>query len=488
MEKEGIILSLRKLYQQYSDKSILTLTALPLSGSERKYFRIVNSDNKSFIAVYNLNKFENNAFFSFTASFRKGKIKVPEILSIDSDQNIYLIEDLGDHNLLSILEEEKNKNSDFFNAEIEQLYKQAINDLIDIQLECDKIIDYQQCYPTAVFDKKSMLADCHLFKYWFLFPTQTGFNEIELENDFETFSQALHYPAENYFMFRDFQGRNIMVKGKELYYIDYQGGRKGPLQYDLASLLYQAKASIPAVKREQLLDYYIKCISKKIKVDEIQFKERYYGIVLLRTLQVLGAYGFKGYFQQKKHFLDSIPFAIENLKYLLTNKKISYKLPELTKVLTEIVQNYQNVSLTKTNIFSETKSLTVHIRSFAYKNGLPEDESEGHGQGYVFDCRIIHNPGRYEEFKKLNGKDKAVQDFFEKDGEMKVFLEPISNIIEMAINRYLERDFKYLGINFGCTGGQHRSVFAAERMQTLLQKKYGQKINIVIQHREENNW
>jgi aminoglycoside/choline kinase family phosphotransferase len=488
MEKEEIISAVKQLFRQYSEKPILMLSALPLSGSERRYFRITDTDNKRLIAVYNPNIYENEAFISFTAALKKANIKVPEIYSIDKKANIYLLEDLGDLNLLSQLEKERNASTEAFNKKIEQFYQKAIGDLIEIQLVGDKFIDYGHCYPTAVFDKKSMLADCHLFKYWYLFPTQSSFNEINLEKDFENLCTKLNNSSEFCFMFRDFQGRNIMIRNEELYYIDYQGGRKGPLQYDLASLLYQAKAAIPNEKREDLLNFYLQNLSGKIQVNENEFRERYYGFVLLRSLQVLGAYGFKGFYQQKKHFLESIPFAIENLNYLISNDKISYELPELKKIILEIIQNHKTTNPQKTVLNTETESLLIHIRSFAYKNGLPSDESEGHGQGYVFDCRVIHNPGRYEEYKNLNGRDKAVMDFFEKDGEMKLFLEPVYQIAEIAVSRYLERKFEYLGINFGCTGGQHRSVFAAEQMAEYLNNKFKGKIQIILQHREEANW
>ena len=487
LDKE-LLSDITNLYVSWSGNQDFELEKLALSGSERIYFRFKGI--KRALAVYNPNKFENETFISFADSLKQAEVKVPEIYSQNLEKYIYLIEDLGEFSLLEFLEKERKKTSEIFPETIKPLYKQVIKDLVNIQIKGDKKINYNKCYPTKFFDYKSMYTDCNLFKYWYLYPIKASFNEQILEKDFETLCTFLNQSEHNYFMFRDFQARNIMFHNENLYYIDFQGGRKGPLQYDLASLLFQAKAAIPHDIREELLGVYMDELSKQVDFDRNLFKKRYYGFVLLRTLQVLGAYGFKGYFQKKQHFLNSIPYAIENLKWFLKNIEIPIETPELTTVLKNIV-DYEE-KFPKTEVFSKNeniKPLHLHIRSFAYKNGLPEDESNGFGQGFIFDCRAIHNPGRYEPFKKLSGLDHDVQLFLEKDGEINDFLQPILKLLDQSINKYLNRGFEYLGINFGCTGGQHRSVYAAEKTKEYLEKKYSDsEIFISIHHRESENW
>lgn len=476
------------LYISWSKNLDFEIEKLPVSGSERIYFRF--HGKQSALAVYNPNKFENETFISFAHSLNQAAVKVPRIYSQNLEKNIYLIEDLGENSLLEFLEKERKNSSDIFPHNIQNLYKKVLKDLVNIQINGDKTIDYEICYPNKLFDYKSMYTDCNLFKYWYLYPIKATFNEQNLEKDFETLCNFLNHNEHNYFMFRDFQARNIMFYNEELYYIDFQGGRKGPLQYDLASLLFQAKAAIPNETREDLLDFYLGELSQQIDFDRDLFREKYYGFVLLRTMQVLGAYGFKGYFQKKQHFIKSIPFAIENLKWFLKNIELPVKLTELTRVLMSIVQYEEKFP--KNEIFTKNeniKPLHLHIRSFAYKNGLPEDESNGFGQGFIFDCRNIHNPGRYEPFKKLSGLDHDVQSFLEKDGEINEFLHPVFNLLEQSIEKYLNRGFEYLGINFGCTGGQHRSVYAAEKTKEFLEKKFsGFNVLISVYHRESENW
>lgn len=487
MNEAQITKTLKDLYHIYFNSLADRIIALPLSGSERRYFRFVDNINKSVLAVYNPNIAENEAYFYFSGVLKESGIKVPEILMIAPERSHYLIEDLGDNSLLQLLENDRKLNGQI-GEDIINLYKNALKSLAVIQINVDKLLDYERCYQSPEFDKKSMLADSNLFKYWYLYPTQTAFDEIALERDFEQLCDFLYQPQEFHFMYRDFQARNIMVKDNEVYFIDFQGGRKGPLQYDVASLLYQAKAELPEFLRAELLDYYLDCLQEYKAINRIEFKKYYYGFVLLRCMQVLGAYGFKGFYQRKSHFLQSIPFALKNLANWLSTAPFPHELPELRRVLKAITE--KNRIFPEREIFENKQQtpLKLHIRSFSYKRGLPEDVSEGHGQGYIFDCRIIHNPGRYEHFKTQSGLDSDVIEFLEREGEMHQFLKPVMEILEQAIDKYLHRNFEYLGINFGCTGGQHRSVYAAETIAARLKEKYSDHVDILLEHREKEYW
>lgn len=487
MNEAQIIDKLKTIYSSYAEVALDRISALPLSGSERRYFRFFDKNNKSILAVYNPNIAENEAYFYFSSILKESAVNVPEILMISLERSHYLIEDLGDNSLLQLLENDR-KVEGSISENIINLYKKALKSLAVIQLKVDKKIDYSKCFQSNEFDKKSMLTDCNLFKYWYLYPTQMPFDEIALEKDFEQLCEFLYNPVAFHFMYRDFQARNIMVKDNEVYFIDFQGGRKGPLQYDLASLLFQAKAQLPEHLRENLLEYYLDCLQKDIEIDRSQFKKYYYGFVLLRSLQVLGAYGFKGFYQRKEHFLQSIPFALKNLENWLSSAPFPLELTELRRVLTSITK--RNSIFPEREIYEQSnqKPLMLHIRSFSYKRGLPEDISEGHGQGYIFDCRIIHNPGRYDTFKAQSGLDRDVIEFLEREGEMHQFLKPVMSILEMAIDKYLNRNFDYLGINFGCTGGQHRSVYAAEHVAAMLREKYSDSVTVLLEHRESAYW
>jgi hypothetical protein len=323
-----------------------------------------------------------------------------------------------------------------------------------------------------------MLWDLHYFKYYFLKLTQTPFDEQKLEDDFTTLIHFLLSTETEFYMYRDFQSRNIMVKNDELYFIDYQGGRRGALQYDVASLLYDAKADIPQKIRDNLLEHYLLILNQKIRVDNKEFKKFYHGYVLIRIMQAMGAYGFRGIHEKKAHFLKSIPFAINNIEYLLSNNLLPQGLNELNSALNHILNNK---SLRKFETIEDTEKLTVSINSFSYLSGIPVDLS-GNGGGFVFDCRSLHNPGRYDEFKMLTGKDKKVNEFLNKQNDAQQFLTDITSIIERTVNNYKQRGFSHLMISFGCTGGQHRSVYCAERLADYLKKFID--TNVIVQHTE----
>ena len=388
----------------------------------------------------------------------------------------YLQEDLGNTTLFDFIN--TTRENEGFSSEIVNEYKKVLRELPRIQLVAGKDIDYSVCYPREAFDKQSMMWDLNYFKYYFLKLAKIPFDEQALEDDFQAFSNYLLAVDNNAFLYRDFQSRNVMLKDGKVYFIDYQGGRKGALQYDLASLLYDAKANIPEAEREELLEFYLEELSKYKLIDREKFKSLFGGYVLIRIMQAMGAYGFRGFYEKKEHFLKSIPFALKNLETLLAKNTIQVKLPELFKVLKAVTESVFLKTISPSN-----DRLTVRISSFSYKKGIPNDPS-GNGGGFVFDCRAIHNPGRYEEFKHLTGKDPQVQKFLEEKSTMADFMSSVLILVKQSVEVYISRGFSHLCVNFGCTGGQHRSVYAAEKLAEYLRNNY--PVTVVLQHIEQD--
>ena len=462
------------LFKEYTGENPETINQLPESGSYRKYYRLT-SNKHQYLGVFNADKKENIAFIAFTQHFLKLKLTVPKIYAQNLDENIYLIEDFGNTTLFTFLQ--NNTIEDNQTNETYLLYKKVIEELPKFQITAGKDLDYTNCYPRPQFDKQSMMWDLNYFKYYFLKLAKINFDEQHLEEDFDTFTEFLLQTNCNYFLYRDFQSRNIMISDNKPYFIDYQGGRKGALQYDIASLLYDAKANLPNSIRTQLLNYYIDQLQLYIfDVDKNKFIEHYYGYVLIRIMQAMGAYGFRGFYENKTHFLQSIPYAIQNIQNILNTIELPVKIPTLLSVLHQIC----NSEILK-NLGKKPK-LKVSINSFSYKKSIPVDQS-GNGGGFVFDCRALPNPGRYIEYKFSTGRDSNVISFLENEQEVHQFIHNVYNIVSQSVNRYIERDFGNLMINFGCTGGQHRSVYCAEKISELLNKNFD--INIELNHIEQ---
>ena len=460
-------------------EKIVDIKMLPASGSSRVYYRIQTED-KTYIATYNSNIEENIAFLVFSKHFSKANLPVPEIVSVNDEKDCYIQSDLGDTSLFNYVQNCV-KNNSYDNTTIE-LYKQAISNLVDFQIKGNKDLDYSVAFPSPSFDKNSVIDDLNYFKYYFLkVNDEINFNESRLNADFQNIADFIMEAPADFFMYRDFQSRNIMIKDNKTYFIDYQGGRKGPLQYDIISLLYQVKAQLPNALRLELLDHYKKELSKYVNTEEIGFDKYYNAFILLRLLQVLGAYGFRGLIQKKQHFIESIPFALNELLALKDNLHFPFETNELTNILNQIekiLPKYQP---------AENEKLTVVVNSFSFKNGgIPEDRS-GNCGGFVFDCRALPNPGRYEEYKKLTGQDSEVQDYLNQYPEVHHFIELTQSIVSQSVDNYLERNFKNLFVNFGCTGGQHRSVFFAETTAMALHQKYPQ-IKVVLNHLVQNKY
>ena len=464
-----IIEDLQHLYQTYTGVAAETITELPSSGSNRRYFRLTGTQN--LIGVYGTSIEENNAFLYMAAHFRKKGLPVPEVYCVSADKTCYLQEDLGDTLLFNAIE--KGRTTSVFSEEEKELLRKTIRLLPAIQFAGADGFDFSHCYPE--FNQRSILWDLNYFKYCFLKATGLEFQEDKLEDDFQKMSDVLLRSSSATFMYRDFQSRNVMIKDDKPWFIDFQGGRKGPFFYDVASFLWQAKAQYPDTLKKELLEEYIDALCKYKPVDREYFFSQLHHFVLFRTLQVLGAYGFRGYFEKKPHFIQSVPYAIENLRQLLRDEYPEY--PYLCSVLRELTELKQFKDELK------KRQLTVKVMSFAYKKGIPDDPT-GNGGGYVFDCRAVNNPGKYERYKPFTGLDEPVIRFLEEDGEIFPFLEHAYALVDASVKRYMERGFSNLSVCFGCTGGQHRSVYSAQHTAEHLNRKFG--VKVVLIHREQN--
>ena len=462
---------LKRLYQNYTGTPAEEITELPSSGSNRRYFRIIGP--QTLIGVSGTSQEENSAFLYMADHFLRKGLPVPKVCCHSDDNSFYLQEDLGDTLLFHAIE--KGRKSSVFDETEKKLLKKTISLLPSIQFAGAEEFDFTACYPQPEFNQRSILWDLNYFKYCFLKATGLEFQENRLEDDFQKMSDVLLKDTSTTFMYRDFQSRNVMIKDGAPWFIDFQGGRKGPVYYDVASFLWQAKAKYPEDLRNELLDDYLHALKRYTEVDEKEFYHQLRHFVLFRTLQVLGAYGFRGYFEKKPHFIQSVPFAIDNLRQLLKEDYPEYPyLCSVLRELTNLSQFYDDL---------QKRMLEVKIVSFAYKKGIPNDPS-GNGGGFVFDCRAVNNPGKYERYNHFTGLDEPVIRFLEEDGEITLFLEHAYQIVDASVKRYLDRGFTNLMICFGCTGGQHRSVYSAQHMAEHLHSKFGVKVELL--HREQN--
>ena len=566
--------ALYKAFVGFAPKSVEPLTG---SGSNRQYYRFTSDVGRSLIGVIGTSYEENEAFITLAQHFEAKGLPVPLVLAISVDKMRYLQQDLGSRSLFDALRPAREAGGNYGETE-KELLRRTIAQLPRFQVLGGQDLDFRVCYPQPAMDETNVLFDLNYFKYCFLKATGIDFHELRLERDFRQFAKDLlaDLGDSSTFLYRDFQARNVMLDAADNpYFIDFQGGRRGPLQYDLASFLWQASAHYSPELREELIGVYLDNLHSFMEVDESEFRSRLRLFVLFRTLQVLGAYGFRGYFERKQHFLDSIPPALENLRELL---KVEDSCPygELRRVLERIDQDSLdpppalpvregvvtiagralggkiNSSVThpadtsssahpsdasstmhpsdasstmhpadtsssahpadasssvhpsdtsssaypadarsvhsapslkgRAGGESRSRSLTVRIFSFSYKRGIPEDAS-GNGGGYVFDCRSIHNPGRYEPYKQLTGLDEPVIKFLEDDGEILTFLDSVYRLADAHVERYIQRGFSDLMFSFGCTGGQHRSVYCAQHLAEHLHDKYGVVVDLT--HREQ---
>jgi aminoglycoside/choline kinase family phosphotransferase len=469
---------LEKLFQEHFEVEPETIEALPVSGSDRRYYRLVAGPITA-IGTYNTNVAENNTYFYFTELLRRHQVNVPEVYKINRDRRAYLQQDLGSVSLFDLLMKEG------YTEPVRKLYHKALAQLAKMQWIAGREADYKQCFASKSFDEKAIMADLLYFKYYFADLQNIPYDRSLLMHEMELVSKDLGRVQPQTLMFRDFQSRNIMVHEGKVFFIDFQGSMQGPPQYDLASLLWQARAQLPEAWKEDLLNGYIKALNDLHvpRMDEIHFRRGYVQFVLVRLLQVLGSYGFRGLLQHKSHFLASIGPALKNLNAFLSDNPQTPSYPELRSLLDKIssqeMRDKYTVSASK-----EQSKLEIQICSFSYKTGLPKTNS--HGGGYVFDCRGILNPGRYAAYKYLTGNDELVRQFLERETRMPDFMNHVYALVSLNVDDYLERGFEQLSVSFGCTGGQHRSVYAANQLAAYLKTRYPVEINVT--HCNEKRW
>lgn len=475
---DKITQEIRTFFENHHKEPVLQIDKIPKSGGDRMYFRIQTAD-KNYIATYNENIRENEAFLHFSRALKKAGAPVPEIYDTSAPLISYLQEDLGNTSLLDTLEAEGLSDG------VYRLYQKSLKALAWLQIKGDEVVDYSQCITSREFGKQAIMSDLLYFKYYFLDTLKIPYDKELLISEFEDLSAYLDRVENKYFMFRDFQSRNIYIQNEQVNFIDYQGGMKGALQYDVASLLWQAKAALPDNWKNPLLEYYMDEVSLILQkpIDRLRFVSQYNGYVLIRLLQVLGAYGFRGLFERKAHFLISIPLGLSNLKWFLTHKETGISLPEFERILHLVVDDTVMDRFRPLQAGTDTP-LVVTIHSFSYiKDGYPQTDLEGSG-GFVFDCRGIENPGRQEAFKTLNGRDKPVIDFLEQQTKMPEFLNSIYTLADISVENYLGRGFTSLVFSFGCTGGQHRSVYAADALTRHLRNKF--RVKVDLHHLQQN--
>jgi aminoglycoside/choline kinase family phosphotransferase len=442
-----------------------------LGGSGRQIIRLSNEKNTAIGIVYGVRE-ENVAFLDFSKHFRKHGLPVPEIYGEDLDHGVYLEEDLGNTTLYEFLS--KNRNAATIAPPVVEAYRKVVAILPRFQVEAGHDVNYEACYPIGSFDRQSIAWDLNYFKYYFLRLAGVPFNEQALEDDFGRLTDFLMTAERHYFLYRDFQSRNIVLRDGQPYFVDYQGGRKGALQYDIASLLFDAKADLPPELRQELLDHYLDALSGYIKVDREAFLKHYYAYVYVRILQALGAYGFRGFYERKQHFLQSVPFAMKNLRWLLHHVTLPIELPTLMAAFQSMLASEKLQGLA-----GQAEPLTLRIFSFSFHQGAPKDET-GHGGGFVFDGRSLPNPGREERFKALTGKDTPVNEYLNQQESVHQFLASVMSLVDASVNSYRERGFKNLMVSFGCTGGQHRSVYLAEQLAKHFRSRNG--VEVAVRH------
>ncbi len=503
--------ALVSLYTQWCGHAPATTEPIPGAGSNRHYYRLTSADGQTVIGVVGTSAEENRAFISIAQLWTRRQLPVPRVLAVSDDGMRYLQTDLGHRSLFDALREGREAGGRYNLAE-QELLKRVMRQLPNLQVRGAIGMDWTVCYPQPEMDEDTVLFDLNYFKYCFLKATGIDFHEMRLEGNFRRMAKDLTSEPAETFLYRDFQARNVMLDADgNPWFIDFQGGRRGPIYYDLASFLWQASAHYSFKLRRQLIATYYDSLRQYIEVPSVRhFADRLSLFVLFRTLQVLGAYGFRGYFEHKQHFIDSIPPAIQNLRDLLALRPEVLPYPYLRQVLQQLVDLPQFAPkpvqpATRSDGYKVTDRPTpaahpndgpatfskydgkgplhVTVYSFSYHKGIPEDPS-GNGGGYVFDCRSTHNPGRYEPYKKLTGLDEPVIRFLEDDGEILTFLDSVYALADRHVARYIERGFTHLMFCFGCTGGQHRSVYSAQHLAEHIHRKYG--VEVTVCHREQN--
>jgi len=479
---------LKKLFEQHFHSPVGRVQPLQgqLGGSGRNIIRLASEKLSAIGILYDVRE-ENVAFLEFSRHFRRHGLPVPEIYVEDLSHGAYLEEDLGDTTLFEFLSQ--HRAGDNIAPSALEAYRKVVAMLPRFQIEAGRDLNYKVCYPRASFDRQSIAWDLNYFKYYFLKLAGIPFNEQALEVDFGRLTKFLLSAGHDYFLYRDFQSRNVMLRDGHPFFLDYQGGRKGALQYDIASLLYDAKADLPPELRQQLLDHYLDTLAGFLPLEREVFLQHYYAYVYVRIMQALGAYGFRGFYERKAHFLQSVPYALKNVRWLLHHAKLPIALPTLMDAFQSMLASESLQSLASAaevasepgpSLVSEQENLTVRVFSFSFHRGGPPKDETGHGGGFVFDARSIPNPGREERFKSLTGKDAPVIEYLNQQESAHQFLASVLSLVDASVSTYQRRGFKCLMVSFGCTGGQHRSVYLAEQLAKHLRGTNG--VEVVVRH------
>jgi len=473
--KRGSLDVLKRLFAQHYQLPAEHVQPLQgqLGGSGRAIVRL-SAGSVSAIGILYPVREENVAFLEFTRHFRRHGLPVPEIYAEDLSQDAYLEEDLGDTTLFDFLS--ANRAGSVIAPPTVDAYRKVVAELPRFQVEAGRYLNYKVCYPRSSFDRQSIAWDLNYFKYYFLRLSGVPFNEQALEHDFSRLTKFLLGANHDYFLYRDFQSRNVMLRDGQPFFLDYQGGRKGALQYDIASLLYDGKADLPPELRQELLDHYLDCLAGHIDLDRAAFMEHYYAYVYVRILQALGAYGFRGFYERKAHFLQSVPYALKNLRWLAHNVELPVTLPALMDAFNSMLASDKLQGLA-----SSAENLKVRIFSFSFHRQIPTDES-GNGGGFIFDGRSLPNPGREEQFRQLTGKDAPVIEYLNQQESVHQFYSSVLSLVDASVSSYQSRGFKNLMVSFGCTGGQHRSVYLAEKLEKHLRNRSG--VDVALRHIE----
>ncbi len=473
--------ALKRLFEQHFHSPAERAQPLQgqLGGSGRNIIRLAGSGHTAVGILYGVRE-ENLAFLEFSRHFRRHGLPVPEIYAEDLARGAYIEEDLGDTTLFEFLS--ANRDGDAIAPEVVAAYRKVVAELPRFQVQAGRDLNYKVCYPRSSFDRQSIAWDLNYFKYYFLRLAGVPFNEQALELDFSRLTKLLLAAPHDYFLYRDFQSRNVMLRDGSPWFLDYQGGRKGALHYDIASLLYDGKADLPPALRQELLDHYLDSLAGYIDLDRDAFMEHYYAYVYVRILQALGAYGFRGFYERKAHFLQSVPYALKNLRWLAHNVRLPVALPSLLDAL-QAMQASEKLR----NLSAPAPGLTVRVFSFSFHNGIPADES-GNGGGFVFDGRSLPNPGREEQYRQLTGKDEPVIEYLDRQPGVQEFLDHAFSLVDSSVANYRQRGFSNLMVSFGCTGGQHRSVYLAEHLAEHLRGTNGVDVKVRHMQLEKLGW
>lgn len=467
---------LNQLFESHFRRPVERVAPLQgqLGGSGRKILRLTSGETSAIGVLYEVRE-ENVAFLEFSRHFRRHGLPVPKIFAEDLEHGAYVEEDLGDTTLFEFLSEHRNGGE--LSPAVIEAYRKTIAWLPRFQVEAGRDLNYGVCYPRDRFDRQSIAWDLNYFKYYFLRLAGVGFNEQALEDDFDRLTEFLLAAQGDYFLYRDFQSRNVMLRDSKPFFLDYQGGRRGALQYDVASLLYDAKADLPPEVRQQLLEDYLDSLGGVLRFDRTEFMRYFYAYVYVRIMQAMGAYGFRGFYERKAHFLQSVPYALANLRWLLENVELPIALPTLTAAFRSMLDSEKLRCLEGSG-----SPLLVRVFSFSYHRGGPPPDESGNGGGFVFDARSLPNPGREARFKTLTGKDAPVIEYLDREQSVHQYLTGALALVDATVSAYRQRGFRDLMVSFGCTGGQHRSVYLAEQLANRLRARAG--VEVVVRHCE----